>query len=187
MPVPPPSNAKRVHHGPIFDVWQWDQSLYDGSSKVFECAIRPDSAAVIPFLDAKTILLTKQRPAQRPEPFIDIPGGRIEPGEDAIVSAQRELQEETGHSAKRISEWTHYTSNGLVKFQDFLFIATDLTDHQKQDLDPGEKIELRPTPWHEAVQLAWKRTFRNPSACLAILAMEYDPEAKRRLQEFLRG
>ena len=60
MPTPPPSNAKRLHHGPIVDLWQWEQEMFDGTTEIFECVTRQDTVAVIPFINPDTVLLTKQ-------------------------------------------------------------------------------------------------------------------------------
>src|SRR3989344_5109060 len=126
MPVPPPSNAKKIWEGEIISVWTWDQPMFDDTTSVFECITRPDTASVIPFLDPDTVLLTRQRQPHKPEPFIDFPGGRIDEGEDPQAGALRELHEETGHQAKRVMEWSRYAHRGLSRFEEFLYLATNL-------------------------------------------------------------
>jgi ADP-ribose pyrophosphatase len=187
MPVPPPSNAKKVWDGDIIDVWTWEQSMFDGSTSTFECITRPDTASVIAFLDPDTVLLTRQQQPHKPEPFIDFPGGRIDTGEDPQMGALRELQEETGHRAGRVMEWSRYAQRGISRFEEFLYVATDVTDGHPLHHDVGERIELLPTPWKDVVDLCRRRQMRQLNTMLAILTMEYDPEVKKRLRDWLRG
>ncbi len=162
------------------DVWQWEQEMFDGSTAIFECVTRPDTVSVIPFLDKDTVLLTKQFQPHR-EPFFDFPGGRVDRGETHIGAAKRELEEETGYRAERWMEWHCLHNKGLNRFDESLFIATGLVDGAGPHFDPGEKIELLPTPWLQLKEMCLKRRLRQPNIMLAILAMQHDPETSRRL------
>lgn len=51
--------------------------------------------------------------------------------------------------------------------------------------EDGERIELVPTKWNELVQRCLHGDLRQPDVMLAVVAMEYDPEAKARLEAFL--
>jgi hypothetical protein len=81
---PIPENAKLAFKGKIFDVYQWEQEMYDGSKTIFEKIKRPDTVVVFPVLDDGTILLTEQEQPGR-EPFIDAPGGRVDEGEEGLI------------------------------------------------------------------------------------------------------
>lgn len=169
------------------DLWQWQQTMYDGNTDTFECVTRPDTASVIPFLDAQTVLLTKQEQPHKPHAFFDFPGGRVDAGETVEQAAQRELQEETGYAAHRWMEWHRFAELGLNRFEHGLFLATDLHDGFKMHQDTGEKIFLVPTRWDDLVRMCLKRELRQPNSMLAILSMEFDPEAKKRLHTWLRN
>ena len=45
---PIPANAKKVFHGVIFDVYQWEQEMFDGTKEIFEKLKRPDTVVVFP-------------------------------------------------------------------------------------------------------------------------------------------
>ncbi len=45
---PMPANAKRVFKGVVFDTYQWEQDMYDGTKKTFEKLKRPDTVVVFP-------------------------------------------------------------------------------------------------------------------------------------------
>lgn len=187
MPVPPPPNAKMMFHGAVMDFWQWEQRMYDGSMATFDCVTRQDTATVIPFIDSRTVILAKQEQPQKTHPFFDFPGGRIDAGETHEEAVRRELAEETGYRAKRWTEWHRLKNNGQLRFEESLHLATDLENGLDVHLDSGEKIELIPTSWSNLIQMCLKRQLRQPNIMLAILEMEFDPESKQRLHDWLRG
>src|SRR3989344_4305397 len=96
---PLPEHAKRVFKGAVFDVYQWEQELYDGTHKTFEKLKRPDTVVVFPVLDDGKILLTEQEQPGK-EPFIGATGGKVEEGEDILEAVKRELLEESGYEAE---------------------------------------------------------------------------------------
>ena len=51
---PIPDHAKLVFKGTVYSVYQWDQEMYDGSTKVFEKVARADSATVIPVINGRS-------------------------------------------------------------------------------------------------------------------------------------
>ncbi len=185
MPYTLPPNAKNAFHSQRLDCWQWEQELYDGSTAIFECVTRKDSASVIAFLDPNTILLTEQNQPGRIS-FIDAAGGVIEPNETPEEAAKREFFEETGYEIGKLELFQRYDSTGQIRFSTHIFLATDLKKTAEQHLDAGERITLRPTPFDEAVQLSLKRSLRQHGVMLTILALALDPEAKQQLSHFLK-
>lgn len=185
MPVPPPPNAKKVFSSGLLAIYEWPQVLFDGTTVTFDCCVRPDSAAIIPFLDEKTVLLAYQEQPLRGG-FYDVPGGRVDGGESAMEAAKRELTEETGYQAKRWELIKQIPHTGIVRFEANVFLAADLAhDASQRHEDAGEKILLKPMPWEEVIQLCLRGELRRPEVALLLLAMEYEPEQRRRLHEFL--
>ena len=90
---PIPDNAKKVFGGVLFDVYQWEQELFDGTKTLFEKLKRPDTVVVFPVLDDGKIILTEQEQPGK-EPFIGATGGRVDEGEDILEAGKRELPEE---------------------------------------------------------------------------------------------
>jgi ADP-ribose pyrophosphatase len=187
MPVPPPEKASIAFRGKMATVYVWPQKLYDGSTAQFECYVRRDTVAVIAFLDRDTVLLTHQEQPGRPHPFIDPPGGLVDPGETPAEAASRELFEETGYRAGKMELWCTDRYEGITRFEEFTYVATDLVFGDGRNTeDAGEKIQLRKTPWREAVALSLKRAMRRNDSMLAIVGMEFDPEQRARLDAFLK-
>jgi len=185
MPISPPKQARIVFQGTRMTAYQWEQALFNGKNRTFECCTRPDSAAVIPFLDKNTVLLTHQEQPGR-VPFIDMPGGCVDEGETMEQAAKREMSEETGYEAKQWMKWSTRKYQGQLRFEQSVFLASGLIRKGPQNTEAdGERIELVPTLWQDVVRMCLKGELRSQETMLAILAMEYHPELRARLNTFL--
>lgn len=182
MPIPAPKNAIERYSGELLHVWTWEQELFDGSLHLFECLTRPDTVTVIPFVDADTVLFTRQEQPGRGT-FMDFAGGRIDPGEKAEQAARRELQEETGHEAITLFPWLHKEHRGLVRFEEYIYLA-HVRPAGKTHQDPGERIDIFFRSWDDTRQACLQRELRNVDAMFSILQMAFDPESQRRFAEF---
>lgn len=116
--------------------------LPDGSTSTREYVLHPGASAMIPIADDERILVERQFRYAMNRVYLEIPAGKVDPGETSIQTARRELLEETGYEAGR---WAFLTqvhpaigfSNELMD----LFIARDLVQ-RVQKLDHEEFLEL---------------------------------------------
>lgn len=177
---PIPSHAKKVHQGVIFDVWQWEQELSDGSKATFERISRRDSVATFPVLDDGRIVLTKQTQPEK-EPFIAAPGGRMNPGESVLDAAKRELLEEAGLEAKRFILWKAVQPTSEIDWASYIFIAKGVNETANCTLDPGEKIELLHVSFDEFLGIATQDDFYEKEIQADVLRALLDPKKKAEL------
>lgn len=121
--------------------------VYDG--KQFSVAIEndkeivkhPGSTAIVAVHDGAVVLVRQHRePAKRK--LVELPAGTLEPGEEPMASAQRELEEEVGLRGGRWRKLgTYYTSPGFLNEQMHLFAAEDLEEGDRKP-DDDEEIEI---------------------------------------------
>lgn len=149
---PMPDYAKCVYRGKIFDVYQWEQTMYDGTTKTFEKLKRPDTVVVFPVLDDGKILLTEQEQPGK-EPFIGACGGRMDEGEDVLEAAKREFLEETGYEAQEYILWKAVHPTSKIDWVVYLFVAKGCKKVSDQALDGGEKITLKSVSFDELLQI----------------------------------
>jgi len=137
-----PAEATRVFEGVVFDVYQWDQELFDGSTKKFEMLTRPDTVVTIGIDENKIILLNEEQPHRGRE--TTFPGGRVDLEDPSVLeAAKRELFEETGY---RFADWRLVeVRQPLVKLEWFVhtFVAWNVTERTKAKGEAGEKILLQ--------------------------------------------
>lgn len=179
---PIPEDAKLVFKGKIFDTYQWEQEMYDGSKVTFEKIKRPDTVVVFPVLDDGTILLTEQEQPGR-EPFIDAPSGRVDDGEDVLRAARRELLEETGYEASEYILWKAVHPVSKIEWVCYTFIAKGCRKVREQEVDNGEKITLKPVSFDELLVLSDNPAFRAQESIKDLLQARLSEEKRNELKE----
>lgn len=136
-----PENAKRVFKGVIFDVYHWEQELYDGSFSTFEMLKRPDTVEVLAVKDGKIVVQEQEQPGTGM--FFDFPCGRHDvESETELEAVKRELLEETGMSFKNWKLVDVHQPHKKIDWLIYTFVATDFIDQVNQKLDAGEKIKV---------------------------------------------
>jgi ADP-ribose pyrophosphatase len=117
-------------------------ALPDGSTATREYIVHPGAVAIVPLLDDRRILLERQYRYPLQQVLLEIPAGKIDPGESSAMTAVRELREETGYSA---AEWAHAgTLHNAAAYSTEhieIWFARGLRPGAQQ-LDAGEFIEL---------------------------------------------
>lgn len=181
-----PENAKKVFSGIIFDVYQWEQKMYDGSVRTFEKLKRPDTVLLVPITAAgEIIFIEEEQPGK--ELTLQLPGGRAESGESPEVSAARELLEETGYQSTELSLVDSVQPIGKIEQTLYVFAARNCRKVAKQNLDGGEKITLKMRSFEEAVEIMASDAFPDRLGELARMAIRatYDPLKKEELKRLL--
>ncbi len=138
-----------VFEGIRFNVHEIDVPTADGSPIKRHVARHPGAVVIAPLLDNDRVVLIQNTRATVGKTLMELPAGTREPNEAAEVTAARELIEETGYRAGKLTRALQfYASPGITDELMHLFIAEDLTegDHARE---AGEAIVNRITTWAE--------------------------------------
>jgi ADP-ribose pyrophosphatase len=123
--------------------------LPDGGTATREYVRHPGAVAVLPLFDDGRVLLERQFRYPVGQVMLEIPAGKIDPGEPALTCAARELQEETGYTA---TEWAFVCKvHNAAAYSDEsieIWFARGLRAGE-QRLDAGEFIEVCAMPESE--------------------------------------
>lgn len=145
--------SKRVYEGNIISL-RVDQLEREGGKGVKREVVEHNGGVVIACQPtADSVILINQYRYCVDESLVELPAGRIEPGEDPLAAAQRELTEETGYVAARWTELAQmYSAPGFCSELLYLYGASDV-EMCKSCPDEDEEIELLELPLAQAWQL----------------------------------
>lgn len=152
-----PVQAKLIFKGIIFDIYQWEQTLFDGSTATFEMVKRPNTSQIIATRNNKIIIAEEEQPNK--PPFLSLLGGRQENNESALEGAQRELLEEGGLKSTDWELIKTYNQFGKIDWEINLYVARNVEQVTDQNLDKGEKIKLREVTFEEFCELVLEPQF----------------------------
>ena len=169
-----PETARRVFRGRLFDVYQWEQLLYDGTTDIFEAVKRPDTVYVIPVQSDGKLVIAWQRQPPSEKRLYGLIGGRVEPGEAPVAAAMRELREEAGLIGNEIRLWETFQFLPKVDWAVFIFIARGCVQAPRSP-DPGEDIELVEVSFEEILDLAKSEDFIDVEVALRLLRIAANP------------
>ncbi|MCX6779715.1 MAG: NUDIX hydrolase [Candidatus Magasanikbacteria bacterium] len=144
-----PKQAKKVFTGEIFDIYQWPQKMFDGSTATFEMISRVDTVQIIATKGNKIIMGNEVQPGMKRG--LSLLGGRCDADEPSLKAAKRELKEESGLASKNWKLIHRYHPLIKMDWEMFLYIARDCQIVSKPHLDAGEKIDLVEISFEEFV------------------------------------
>ncbi len=180
QPIPP--TAKKVFEGVIFDVYQWEQEMFDGTKATFEKLKRPDTVIIYPVLpNGKILMINEQQPGAAPS--VGVPGGRVDQGEDILSAAKRELMEETGYTAEEYILWNAKQPLGKIEWATYTFVAKGLKKVSDPSFDPGEKIEMLEVTFEDFSDMATsgRRGFEEDVE-IKLLNAKLDPDKMKEIR-----
>ena len=134
-----------------------------------EMVMHPGGVAILPILPDGRIVFVRQQRYPMEEYLIELPAGRVEPAEEPIVTARRELMEETGYRAEELVPMLKfYPTPGYVNEEIHIFKATGLTPGAT-DFDDGEEIETLLLEPSQALSKVFSGEIRDGKTIIGIL------------------
>nr|WP_295903158.1 NUDIX hydrolase [uncultured Bdellovibrio sp.] len=135
-------STRQIFRGRFLKVEQDQVQAPDGKTYVREYILHPGAAMMIPLLPNGNVVMIHQYRHAVKQVFLEFPAGKRDHSEETILTAQRELKEETGYEAK---DWKFLTTiHPVIGYSNEhidLYLARELTLAQRQ-LDHGEFIEV---------------------------------------------
>lgn len=158
-----------IYRGKKIDLALQQVTLADGSTADREVVLHRGAVALVPMVDSNHVCLLKNYRYSVGRTLWEIPAGTIDAGESPDETAPRELTEETGYVAGKITRLTDWlVSPGVMNERMWLYLCEDLkpgpTKHQ-----PDESIEPVVVPWSEALAMVADGRVEDAKTMLAIL------------------
>ena len=138
--------TEQLYEGKIFSVRRDRFRYEDGEEAEREIVSHPGAVGVVAHDGERLYLVRQPREAVGEAQVLEIPAGKLEPGEDVLATAKRELAEEIGKGAR---QWRHlksyWSSVGFTDEEVHVYLATDLYD-ESADASENERIEVEVVP-----------------------------------------
>ncbi|MGH2568642.1 MAG: NUDIX hydrolase [Bacteroidota bacterium] len=148
--------SERKHHGKVFDLIVDEIEYASGNRAVREVADHPGGAVAVPLFADGSMVLVRQFRYPMKQFLLELPAGKLSPGEDPMLCAARELEEETGYKAEKLTKLTGiYTTPGFCNELLHIYLAQDLKPSERgQQLEEGElSLTVERVPFQQAVAM----------------------------------
>jgi len=174
-----PSQAKRVFEGKIFDVYQWEQEMFDGSRQTFEMLKRPDTVQILAIIGDKILTVKEDQPNVKNR--LGFLGGRVDAGEKPLAAAKREILEEAGLVFSDWELFKIYEPFRKMDWKIYFYIARNCRKAAEPIWDSGEKIKSKKLSFDEFIKIYSSEKYLGGDFGADLLRIRLD---KKKLKNF---
>ena len=163
---------RQIYAGRVVDLHVESVALPNGGAVDLEIIRHPGAAAVVP-LEGDHVVLVRQYRHAAGGYLLEIPAGKLDPGESPTACAQREMAEEIGARAATLTPmgWI-WTTPGFTDEKIWLF-AAQVGEAIEQKLDDDEVLTVERVPRQQAIQWALDGTLRDCKSICALLRLAH--------------
>lgn len=172
--------AKKVFEGIRFDVYQWEQELFDGEKATFEIVKRLDSVVIFGVDNNEIIVVKEKQPHWDKEHMVVVAGG-MNKGEEPEAAARREFEEETGLVMKDFELVSVTQETPGVEWFIYVYIARNIVATKEKQLDGGEQNEIVRISFEEMVRMFRNREFLYNSSFIETYLLQNKEEVLKNI------
>lgn len=161
--------TRDVYANPWIRVREDVAEMPDGRTTLYGVVQCGPAVGVLPFLDARTVVLVGQYRYVARDFYWEMPTGGVRPGESEPAAAQRELAEEAGYEADRLVKLcTFHSSKSVVDETAHIYLAEGLRPVSRES-DETEFIEVRAFALDDVVRMVETSEIRDAMTVVAVL------------------
>lgn len=170
--------SKQIFDGRVVKLFVDDIELPNGKTSIREVVRHPGAVCVIPITDEGEVIMVRQFRYPFASPLLEIPAGKLEPGEDPLDAVKRELEEESGVNAEKIEFiGMTYTTVAFTDEKIYTYMATGLT-YRDAHPDEDEFLEIEKIPLGKLVDMVMAGEIKDSKTQIAILKAQRLLEGK---------
>ena len=166
-------SSKLSYDGPLFRVFT--DEIVENGRKLTRDVIRHNGSAVILALDDSKnkrdplVIMERQYRHAAGQYLLEVPAGKLEPGEDALAGAKRELLEETGFGARKWTRMVRYfASPGFLGEWMQVFVAQGLTAGEAKP-EHDEQIDVQMIPLSELLRMIERGKIQDGKTLISVM------------------
>jgi len=161
-------SEKHIYKGNIIDIFHYTVTLPDGRQATRDIVKHPGASAVIALNEKGEMYMVRQYRKPIEVESLEIPAGKLDPGEDPQICAGRELKEETGLTAKNLNHLISiHSTPGFSNEVLHLYVATGLSEGESCS-DEDEFIDSEKYPVSELLQMVLKGEITDAKSIIGI-------------------
>ncbi|MFD1018571.1 NUDIX domain-containing protein [Thalassobacillus hwangdonensis] len=163
--------TQEIYDGKVVKLQVDSVTLPDGATSKREIIKHPGAVAIIALTDDDKVVMVEQYRKPLEKSIVEIPAGKLEPGEEPHVTAKRELEEETGYTTDNLQYITSfYTSPGFADEIIYLYFTDELKQLKENvEGDEDEFVELLELSLEEAEKLVKEERVHDAKTAYALL------------------
>src|SRR5262245_37061769 len=163
-------SSRPVYANPWIRVREDSAELPDGRTTIYGVVETRPAVGILPFLDPDTVVLVGQWRYVARGFYWEMPTGAVHAGENDEAAAQRELREEAGYEAARLTRLCAFlTSKSVMDERAVVYSAEGLRPAAAAP-DPTEFFEIQPFGFGEALAMAERGDIQDAMTIIALLA-----------------
>jgi ADP-ribose pyrophosphatase len=164
-------SSETIFKGRIISLQVDTVKLPNGETSSREIVRHPGAVAILALLDDRMLVVEQYRkPLERS--LVEIPAGKLEPGEDPLEAAKRELEEETGYRCETLKHLcSFYTSPGFADELLHIYVAEELLPGQLKP-DEDEFLECEAITLEQAQQYIKQQRISDAKTITAVYAWQ---------------
>ncbi|TKD69928.1 NUDIX domain-containing protein [Pseudalkalibacillus hwajinpoensis] len=166
-------HSETIYEGRIINVRVEDVELPNGKQSKRELIDHPGAVAVIAITSDNKVLAVRQYRKALGKAIVEIPAGKLEPGEKPEVTAVRELEEETGYTCEALDKIiSFYTSPGFANELVHLYVAKGLEKKGEQAADEDEFLDVLHLSLEEMEEMLKKEEIHDAKTAYALMYLK---------------
>ena len=161
--------SRQVFDGVVVKLFVDEVELPNGNKSIREIVRHPGAVCVVPVTDEGEVIMVRQFRYAFGEVLLEVPAGKLEPNEDPLSAALRELEEESGVVAGRVEHIGEiYTTVAIFDERIQVYLATELT-YKNAHPDVDEFLEVEKIPLKTLVDKVMNGEIKDSKTQIAIL------------------